>query len=171
MKKVFSLLTSLIMVISLAGVMPTMSVGAAGGVKAKLDSFISTYPNGDQWTGTFDGGTQCYGFAKLAIYNIFGKYNGTYRTWKYDGTPTVGMTKIDSITSYSSSNVKSLLSNAKCGDVLQFNTTKQHTMIVYSVDSDGVVIYDCNSDYNCGIRLKKETVASSLYFVQIIIQM
>ena len=157
-KKILSIFTTLIMAVSLAGVLPAVDVAAAGGVKQKLDSFISTHPSGGRWTGSFDGGKQCYGFAKLVIYNIFGKSNSggyTYRTWKYNGSPTSGMTVIGYIKNYSATNVKNLLSKAKCGDVLQFDQTKKHSMIVYKVESDGVVIYDCNWDYNCGIRKKK----------------
>lgn len=151
--RLFSLFMSLIMAISLVGVVPTsLEVYASGGVKAKLDSFISKYPSGTRWTGTFDGGSQCYGFAKLAVYNIFGKYNSSrYRSWYYNGTSTSGMTIVGSVTNYSSSNVKNLLSKAKCGDVLQFDDAKKHSMIVYSVDSSGVTVYDCNWDNNCGI--------------------
>ncbi len=155
-KKLLNILTALIMVVSLAGVLPAVDVAAAGGVKQKLDSFISTQPS--RWTGSFDDGKECYGFAKLVIYNIFGKSNSggyTYRTWKYNGSPTSGMTVIGYIKNYSATNVKNLLSKAKCGDVLQFDQTKQHSMIVYKVESDGVVIYDCNWDHNCGIRKKK----------------
>lgn len=135
-----------------------MGAQATGGVKDKLDSFMAKYPSGSRWTSTFDGGIQCFGFARLAIYNVFGKTSsGAYRRWEYDGTSTAGMNVIGSITSFSASNVKSLLSNAKCGDVLQFNRTKQHTMIVYSVESDGVKIYDCNWDSNCGISFRKSS--------------
>ncbi len=133
-------------------------VSAADGVKAKLDAFMQSYPNGSRWTGSFDGGIQCYGFAKLVVYNIFGASTvsgKTYRSWTYAGVSTSGMTVVSSITSFSSSNVQNLLAKAKCGDVLQFNTASQHSMIVYSVESDGVWIYDCNWDGNCGIRLKK----------------
>lgn len=134
--------------------MGTISASAvsAATVKKNLDSFISNYPSGSRWTGTFDGGSQCYGFGKMVIYNIFGKNSsGGYRSWNYSGISTSGMKTIGSITSFSASNVQSLLSKARCGDVLQFDQTKQHTMIVYSVDSTGVTIYDCNWDNNCGI--------------------
>ncbi len=155
-KRFISMLTAIIMIVGLVGVMPAVNAGAAGGVKQKLDSFISSHPSGSRWTDSFDGGKQCYGFAKLVVYNVFGKSNsGKYRSWKYNGTPTSGMTVIGSVKSYSKSSVKNLLSKAKCGDVLQFDQTKQHSMIVYKVESDGVVIYDCNWDNNCGIRKKK----------------
>ncbi|MCQ2472134.1 MAG: hypothetical protein MJ147_08870 [Clostridia bacterium] len=123
-------------------------------VQKKLDGVIAKYPNKSRFLSTFDGAKECYGFGKKVIYEVFGKNkNGGYRSWTYAGVSTSGMKTIGSITSFSSSNVKNLLSKAKPGDVLQFNTPKQHTMIVYSVDSTGVKIYDCNWDNNCGIRL------------------
>ena len=150
-KRWVSVLLAVVMVLSIIP-MTAVESSATGGVKAKLDSFIASYPSGSRWTGTFDGGSQCYGFGKMVIYNIFGKNSSNgYRSWSYAGVSTSGMDVIGSITSFSASNVQSLLSKAKCGDVLQFNTTKQHTMIVYSVDSSGVTIYDCNWDNNCGI--------------------
>lgn len=155
-KSITSLILALIMIFSIIP-LGTIESNAAGGVKAKLDAFMKSYPSGGRWTGSFDGGIQCYGFGKMAMYNVFGKVSSGYRHWKYDGTPTRGMQQIGSITSFSSSNVKSLLSKAKCGDILQFNTPKQHTMIVYSVESDGVRIYDCNWDNNCGISLRKSS--------------
>jgi len=150
-KQIISLFLAILMMFS---VLPTGTVTASAtdGVKAKLDSVISSYPSGSRWTGSFDGGIQCYGFAKMVTYKIFGAYSSSkYRSWTYAGTSTSGMNVVGSITNYSYDNVKSLLSKAKCGDVLQFNTTKQHSMIVYSVDSSGVIVYDCNWDNNCGI--------------------
>lgn len=156
-KKSISLLLAVIMLLCAVPVtdeiLPSVRVKAVSSVQSALDSVISTYPAGSRWTGSFDGGKQCYGFAKLVIYKIFGKNSsGGYRSWNYAGVSTSGMKTLGSITSFSSSNVKNLLSSAKCGDVLQFNTTKQHSMIIYSVDSSGVTIYDCNWDNNCGIR-------------------
>ncbi|MCM1391419.1 MAG: InlB B-repeat-containing protein, partial [Ruminococcus sp.] len=162
-KRAIACFTAVIMLLcampvgNLAGIDLSFTASAAGGVKAKLDSFISSYPNGSRWTGSFDGGSQCYGFGKLVIYNIFGKSGSYYRSWSYAGVSTSGMNTVDSITNYSATSVKNLLSKAKCGDILQFNTTKQHTMIVYSVESDGVWIYDCNWDNNCGISLRKSS--------------
>lgn len=126
------------------------------GVRAKLDSFISKYPSGTTWYDNFDGGSECYGFAKLVIYNLFGAYSSSRkRSWTYNGESTSGMIEIGSISSYSASNVKQLLSKAKCGDVLQFNTPKQHSMIIYAVESDGVWIYDCNCVGYCKVSLRK----------------
>lgn len=154
-KKSLSLLFAVIMLLCAVpiGKNSSVTVKAASTVQNKLDSFISSYPSGGRWIGSFDSGKQCYGFAKLVVYNLFGKNSsGGYRSWSYAGVSTSGMKTLGSITSYSATNVKNLLNGAKCGDVLQFNTTKQHSMIIYSVDSSGVTVYDCNWDNNCGIR-------------------
>ncbi|MBQ7499573.1 MAG: InlB B-repeat-containing protein, partial [Clostridia bacterium] len=149
-KRIISLVLTVVMLLSM---LPVLSVPADANstVKAKLDTFMNSYPSGGRWTGTFDGGSQCYGFAKMVLYNLFDQYHG----WYYNGTPTKGLNVIGSTTDYSYSSVQSLLSNAKCGDLLQFDQTKQHSMIVYAVESDGVWIYDCNWDWNCGISLRK----------------
>ncbi len=128
---------------------------AAGTVKTRFNSLMLEYPDNQQWYGPFAGGYQCYGFAKLAVYSIFGKNGSSYRSWKYDGTPTSGMVSIGYITSFSSSEVQALMSLAKCGDVLQFDTPKQHSMMVYSVVSDGIWIYDCNYLMTNTINLRK----------------
>jgi len=153
-KRSLSFCISLIMLFSIFTVfqIPLM---ATGSVKLRLDSFIEEYPAGQKWNDSFAGGFQCYGFAKLVIYNLFGNKNSGYRSWKYDGTPTNGMTVLGSVTNFSSDNVWALLSLAECGDVLQFDSPKQHSMIVYSVVSDGAWIYDCNYLMTNTINLRK----------------
>ncbi len=128
---------------------------AAGTVRTRFNSLMLEYPDNQQWYGPFAGGYQCYGFAKFAVYSIFGKNGSSYRSWKYDGTPTSGMISIGYITSFSYSDVQSLMSLAKCGDILQFDTPKQHSMMVYSVVSDGIWIYDCNYLMTNTINLRK----------------
>ena len=48
---------------------------AGESVTAKLEAVLAEYPNGSTWTGSFDGGSQCYGFAKLVVYRLFGKFS------------------------------------------------------------------------------------------------
>lgn len=137
----------------------TKEMPPATSVKASLDSFMQKYPDGSTWTDKFDGGIQCYGFAKLVMYNLFGKASsGKYRSWYYDASILTGMVSVGSVTSFSASNVQSLLNKAQCGDVLQFASPEQHSMIVYSVETDGVWIYDCNStvkyNFPCAVSLR-----------------
>ena len=70
-------------------------------VQKKLDAVIAQYPNGTRFTGSFDGATQCYGFGKKVIYEVFGKYSSSrYRSWTYAGVSTSGMNVVGSTTSY-----------------------------------------------------------------------
>jgi len=151
-KRILSVL--LILIITLSCV-PFGASAASGGVQAKLEAVMKEFPAGSYWTETFDGGKQCYGFAKLVIYRIFGKAGSSYRRWSYDASSTTGMKVIGSVGSFTESNVKSLLSKARCGDVLQFAAPKMHSMIVCSVEADGVWVYDCNWDWACGIQYRK----------------
>lgn len=149
-KRLFAMLLAALMILPLFGAMK-LDVYAAtlteAVVKQKLDAFITKYPSGNTWTGSFDDGKECYGFAKMVMYNVFGDHKG----WLYDGTATQNMVKVASITNFSSTNVKSLLKKAKCGDILQLNTPKQHTMVVYSVGDSSFCLYDCNYTGACKI--------------------
>ena len=122
-----------------------------GNVVEKLKKVLKAYPDGSKWTKSFDGGSECYGFAKLVIKEVFGKKGSTVRSWKsVNGTLTLkGMKKIgDDVKKCTAKNVAELLSNARPGDVLYFDRinsdSDSHSMIVYSVSATGVVIYECN---------------------------
>ena len=39
---------------------------------AKLSSLQSQYPHNSRWYDSFDGGYQCYGYANMISYNVFG---------------------------------------------------------------------------------------------------
>ncbi len=95
----------------------------------KLSSLKSTYSHGSQWTQSFDGGIQCYGYANMISYNVFGT---SAKYWSK---------------SYS-------LSGVKAGDVIQYgNTTGSgHTIFVTNVSGDTITYTDCNSDWNCTVK-------------------
>ena len=154
MKKV---LATLLAVFLLATMIPLGAVSVSAGVKDDLDTIMKEYPNGGRWTGSFDGGIQCFGFAKMVTYKLFGKYNGSYRGWSYSSAGN-GMQLIGSTTDYSANSIKKLLSSAQPGDVLQFNTPKQHTMIVYSNPS-----YNHISKRRHWLRNKLSSYAVSVY--------
>ncbi len=137
-----------------AVVEPSATAVSRSTVEAKLAQLAQTYPPGSTWTGSFAGGIQCYGFAKMILYHLFGKTDsGAYRSWNYAGDSLTGLRLVDQIANYSESTVKNLLSKAAPGDLLQFSggTKSQHSMIVYSVSSTSVCIYECNWDNACGI--------------------
>ena len=113
-------------------------------VKAMLDEIIEEYPPGSYFYGSFAGGTTCYGFAKMVLYKLFGKEGNSYRYWAYDGSSNVGLYVVDYITDYSAASVKALLSQARPGDLLQFSSPRQHSMIVYEVSENSFTLYDSN---------------------------
>ncbi len=130
-------------------------LGTGSGVKTKLEAVLAQYPDGSYWTGSFDGAVQCYGFAGLVVYNVFGKSTASgnpCRWWTYAGASTSGMVLIDQVTTTTESNVQSLLAKARPGDVLQFDAGAnghQHSMILYDLVYSGTTvtgakIYECN---------------------------
>lgn len=124
-------------------------------VSERLNYVINNvYPQNTRYGKYFDGGSTCYGFGKDVVYRIFGAYTtNRYRSFTYAGVSTSGMNLIDSCTSFSYENVQRLLSNAKVGDVLQFEDPKQHTMVIYSVNADSVTVYHSNWDGRDTVRL------------------
>ena len=146
---------------------------ATGGVRTKLDAVLAQYPDGSYWKDTFDGAKQCYGFAGLVVYNVFGKSTvsgKTYRWWTYAGKSTSGMKLVDQVTTCTEANVKAMLEKARPGDVLQFDAGSnghQHSMIVYEIlysgsTVTGARIYECNwygSSGSCQVTLRSLTNA------------
>ncbi len=108
---------------------------------ANLMSLYNQYPNGCQWTGSFDGGSQCYGWARLVAYNVFGSH---VKDW-----PTTND-----------------VNSVKIGDVIQFGWNahegKSHTIFVTDITGDTIWYTDCNYDYNCGIRWEATMSRSGL---------
>ncbi len=142
-------------VISSAASYTTFSKVTEAEVIQRLDNIINNvYRPNTCYGRSFDGGNTCYGFGKEVVYRIFGAYNsGRYRSFYYSGYSTSGMNTVDFCTNFSYSNVQNLLSNAKIGDVLQFNSPKQHTMIIKSINDGSVTVYHSNWDNKDTVRL------------------
>ena len=137
------------------GSAPPPAIDGAGGVQARLDAVYEAYPAGTVTSGTFEaGGSTCFGFAKMVIYRVFGKKGSSFREWNYSGGGRVGMNLIGQIETCTADNVRALMMKAKPGDVLQFDRGEgvQHTMIVWSVNSTGVTIYENNWTANTVTR-------------------
>lgn len=104
----------------------------------KLESLRKAYSDYSVWTGRYDGGSQCWGFARLIADKVF---NDDCRQWE-----TV-----------------SSISNVKSGDILQYgNESGQgHTVFVTKVSGNIITFLDCNGNgnysngnkvRNCGIK-------------------
>lgn len=105
---------------------------------------------------------QCKGFAKSVHEKLFGYNIGSTKSKpynyliKYSGTNT---SYVGSVTSMSTSSVKTLFSKARPGDFVQMRRkhTGSHSAIIYSVASTGVTFYEANIDGKNGIVKKTYT--------------
>ena len=141
MKKIISVMLSINITVLLFVFSATFSVGAItqSEFDSKINSLRSQYPNYSTWANqSFDGGTECYGFARLIGYNVFGSYPSSWsRVYSID--------------------------NVKKGDILQYGNTSGsgHTVFVTNVSGDTITFVDCNGNGNysgssyvryCGIK-------------------
>ena len=92
---------------------------------SKLNELRKQYPNYSVWNGSFDGGTQCFGFARLMGYNVFGTKPSTWG-------------RVNSI------------NNVKAGDLVQYGNTSGsgHTIFVTNVSGDTITFVDGNGNGN-----------------------
>ena len=92
---------------------------------SKLSSLRSAYPNYSTWTGSYHGGRECFGFARLIADQVFG---GDSCGWpkSYD------------------------IAGVKPGDILQYGDTRGngHTVFVTAVSGDTITFVDCNGNGN-----------------------
>ena len=143
-KKVFSKsmawILSLVMIFGVFVAAPATQGNAItqADFNSKLSSLRSQYPNYSTWYDYFDGGHQCWGFARLIAYNVFGSHADSW-------------SKVTN------------LNNVKAGDVLQYGNTsgEGHTVFVTSVSGNTITFVDCNGNGNysngskvrsCGIK-------------------
>lgn len=141
-KRIKKSLSVFLSAVILIGIFVVMLISASAITQSefdnKLNSLRSQYPNYSTWYGSFDGGSQCYGFARLVGYNVFGSYPSSW------------------------SRVYSI-SNVKKGDILQYGNTSGngHTVFVTNVSGDTITFVDCNGNGNysgssyvrsCGIK-------------------
>lgn len=141
MKKIISVMLSINIVVLLFVFSATFSVGAItqSEFDSRINSLRSQYPNYSTWANqSFDGGTECCGFARLIGYNVFGSYPSSWsRVYSID--------------------------NVKKGDILQYGNTSGsgHTVFVTNVSGDTITFVDCNGNGNysgssyvryCGIK-------------------
>ena len=104
---------------------------------AKLSQLQSQYPNYSVWNGRFDNGTQCFGFAHMMGYNVFGTMPSTWQRG-YD------------------------IYSVKPGDLIQYgNTSGQgHTVFVTAVSGNTITFVDCNGNgnYSGSTKVRKNGV-------------
>ena len=123
-------------------------------IKAKFAAIHSQYkPNvGQTWNGDWGGAIQCFGFARMVFYQLFGcnmpnRYYGNAK-YKYQSEENVDLVGQISGSSVTTDSAKNLLQQGKLGDIIQAcgsGNGGQHTMVFVSADDNGVTVYDCNA--------------------------
>ena len=123
-------------------------------IKAKFAAIQSQYkPNAGQiWNGDWGGAIQCFGFARMVFYQLFGcnmpnRYYGNAK-YKYQSEENVDLVGQISGSSVTTDSAKNLLQQGKLGDIIQAcgsGNGGQHTMVLVSADDNGVTVYDCNA--------------------------
>lgn len=135
-------------------------------IKARLAAIKQKYPpnQGATWKGDWGGATQCFGFARMVFFFLYGKEMPAryYSNARYQYRDENGVNKVGQLTgNFTAAQVQQLFAQAKIGDVIQASTTAssgQHTMIFTGLTSKGITVYDCNAAVNgcapggCGIN-------------------
>ena len=116
-KRIISFLTSLVMVISLVGVVPSMTVSASGGVYQKFCSqVLSVHPDGSTGASSFSyaGTTTCHALVSWATQVLFGQniYQGR-----------ISNTGSNYTCVYAGTSIWDAISHAKCGDVFKYTNS------------------------------------------------
>ena len=104
----------------------------------RISQLRQEFPNYSTWTDTFDGGKQCWGFARLIAYRVFDEHASNWSK----------STDINSV---------------KRGDIVQYGNTSGagHTIFVTDVSGNTITFVDCNGNGNysggtkvrsCGIK-------------------
>lgn len=117
-----------------------------------IDAQITARLNEIYETPNWDGGGQCYGFAK----NTFRQLYGVSVNWSYQDGATSSSNIYNIYTAYTLDEIEELFSIARPGDVMAWNGTNgspPHSSVIYENNGDVLRVLDANSDGNNTIRI------------------
>lgn len=129
MKQKLRKITSVLLVVIIISVITMSPITASALTQSefdsKLNSLRSKYPNYSTWYSSFDGGSQCFGFARLMGYEVFGSY------------PSIWSVSYD-------------FNSVKAGDIVRYgnNGSGGHSIFVTSVSGSTITFVDCNGNGN-----------------------
>jgi len=106
------------------------------------------------------GGIQCFGYMRYVFYQLFGLSLPTsYNSNLYTLSSSNNITQVGQTTSANATNTKTILSQARIGDVIQARTSSggMHSMVVKSVNNSEVTILDANTNGDCRIHNRTMT--------------
>ncbi len=144
---VFAVILSLLIIYS-----PTYAISQSD-VQGKLQSYMNQYVGRTATSGQMYMGSQCKGFANWIFKQIFGVYIGPYpESANYKITnpnaATIGILEPGGL---NESSARELLKKGAPGDYIQVQRSTArgrgpHSMILVSVNDNGIEVFDCNSD-------------------------
>ena len=131
-----------------------------------MNQYVGTYWTTDGKPSDSEGktsryyfGIQCKGFAGFIFNELFhGGYIGQYDGSKYYIPNPCGAYEVGKIWNVSTSDlnpVRNLLSKGQPGDFIQVRRRGKswgHSMILVSKSSNGITVFDCNSDGHCAVK-------------------
>ena len=126
-------------------------------ISLKFEAIRRQYvPNASYWKESWGGCIQCFGFARMVFYKLFGceMPSSYYGSRRYELTPSDTVVLIGRYVGneVNEKNAKALLTQGKLGDVIQANGVYgQHTMIFEGASDAGVTVYQCNKNGECGV--------------------
>ena len=126
-------------------------------ISLKFEAIRRQYvPNASYWKESWGGCIQCFGFARMVFYKLFGceMPSSYYGSRRYELTPSDTVVLIGRYVGneVNEKNAKLLLTQGKLGDVIQANGVYgQHTMIFEGASDAGVTVYQCNTNGDCGV--------------------
>ena len=126
-------------------------------ISLKFDAIRRQYvPNASYWKESWGGCIQCFGFARMVFYKLFGceMPSSYYGSRRYELTPSDTVVLVGRYVGneVNEKNAKALLTQGKLGDVIQANGVYgQHTMIFEGASDAGVTVYQCNKNGECGV--------------------
>ncbi|MCI7211676.1 MAG: RICIN domain-containing protein [Ruminococcus bromii] len=129
MKQKLRKITSVLLVVIIISIITMSPITASALTQSEFDSKLnylrSKYPNYSTWYSSFDGGSQCFGFARLMGYEVFGSYPSTWSV-SYD------------------------FNSVKAGDIVRYgnNGSGGHSIFVTSVSGSTITFVDCNGNGN-----------------------
>lgn len=151
MKKSISIVLSILILVCTITLLPfTASALTRSEFDNKLNNLRSKYPNYSTWYESFDGGSECFGFARLMGYEVFGSYPSSWE-------------------------VSRDFNSVKVGDIVRYgnNGNGGHSIFVTNVSGNTITFVDCNGNGNysgatkvrrCGIKWDNTTTIGSSLF-------
>ena len=125
----------------------------------KLNSSTNMTVN-QKFTGT-NANEECKGYARNVFRMCFGINVGSTQGNNYMLNLVNGVSLVGSVTSMNEQNIRSLFAQARSGDFVQMRRTKgtPHSMIVFSTDTNGIYVYEANTDGNNTVKFNYYTWA------------